>query len=162
MVQESKGRKCIVAVRIRGTVSAQREARATMRLLGLTRNNYAVLLDDRPSFIGMLEAIRNYVTWGEPTKDIIKRMIEGRGRLFGNRKLTSEFLKNINCESFEDLAQAIFAGKVEYWKLRGVQPIFRMPPPSKGYRGKIKRSYTSGGELGNRGEAINELLNRMV
>jgi large subunit ribosomal protein L30 len=40
--------------------------------------------------------------------------------------------------------------------------VFRLHPPSKGFKGKIKRGYGSGGELGYRGEKINELLRRML
>jgi large subunit ribosomal protein L30 len=35
-------------------------------------------------------------------------------------------------------------------------------PPTKGFKGKIKKSYSAGGELGYRGEKINELIKRMV
>jgi large subunit ribosomal protein L30 len=46
-------------------------------------------------------------------------------------------------------------------KLEGVKPFFRLHPPKKGYRRSVKRPYNNKGELGYRGEAINELARRM-
>jgi len=52
--------------------------------------------------------------------------------------------------------------KAEYQKLPNVQPVFKLPPPSKGFKGKTKKSYGAGGEAGYRGEKINELIKRMA
>jgi len=46
--------------------------------------------------------------------------------------------------------------------LPGVKPVFRLHPPRKGFKGSIKKSYRAGGEAGYRGEAINDLIRRMV
>ncbi|MEM1756895.1 MAG: uL30 family ribosomal protein, partial [Candidatus Bathyarchaeia archaeon] len=69
-------RKCIAAIKIRGTIRAPLEVRETLRMLNLKRTNHAILIDDRPSFIGMLRTAQNYVTWGEISKDTIALLIE--------------------------------------------------------------------------------------
>ena len=46
-------------------------------------------------------------------------------------------------------------------KTVGIKPIFRLHPPRKGYEG-IKRPFTMKGALGNRGDKINNLLERMI
>jgi len=33
-----------------------------------------------------------------------------------------------------------------------MQPVFKLHPPTKGFKGKIKKGYSMGGELGYRGE----------
>ncbi|MCS7124670.1 MAG: 50S ribosomal protein L30 [Candidatus Bathyarchaeota archaeon] len=152
----------MAAVRIRGVISAPLEVRETLRILNLERNNYAVLIDNRPSFIGMLKTAQNFVTWGEVSKETIVALLKKRGRLVGGKKLTDEYVQKLGFKSLEELAEAIFACKVEYWKLPAVQPYFRLHPPTKGFRGKIKKGYGMGGELGYRGEKINDLLKRMV
>jgi large subunit ribosomal protein L30 len=43
-----------------------------------------------------------------------------------------------------------------------VQPLFWLNPPSKGYKGKTKRGFKAGGEAGYRGEAINDLVKRII
>ncbi|MDH5460353.1 MAG: uL30 family ribosomal protein, partial [Candidatus Bathyarchaeota archaeon] len=68
MPKETKKRKCIIAIRIRGTIRAPRQVRETLQMLHLTRNNYAVLIDNRPSFLGMLKTAQNFVTWGEASR----------------------------------------------------------------------------------------------
>jgi len=161
-VTETKERKCICAVRVRGTISASRDVRETLKILHLTRNNYAVLIDNRPSFIGMLKAAQNFITWGETSKEIVHMLITKKGRLVGNKKLTEEYAQTAGFKSLDELAEAIFNCRVEYLKLPNVQPVFKLHPPTKGFKGKIKKSYGTGGELGYRGEKINELIKRMV
>jgi large subunit ribosomal protein L30 len=131
-------------------------------MLHLTRNNHAILIDDRPSLIGMLKAAQNYVTWGEPSKEIVNMLMKKKGKLLGNKKLTEEYAQTAGFKSLDELAEAIFECRAEYLKLPNVQRIFKLHPPSKGFKGKIKKSYGPGGELGYRGEKINELIKRMI
>ena len=150
MAQKTETVKPLVVVRIRGVVSAQREARETLNLLSLSHTNHAVIVDSRPSYKGMLQRVNSYVTYGEPTKETITMMLQKRALLAGDKKLTEEYLtKIVNC-------------KVEYNKLPDVQTRFRLHPPSKGYKGKTKKGFKAGGEAGYRAEAINALVQRMV
>ncbi len=162
MSKKADERKCLVAVRVRGTVSAMREARATLDLLRLNRTNHAVLVDNRPAFIGMLRQAQAYVTWGEASPETVAYMLQKRGRLAGGKKLTDEYAVKAGYKSLDDLAKAIASCKAEYWKLPDVQPVFKLSPPTKGFKGKTKKSFRAGGEAGYRGEAINELVKRMV
>ena len=161
MAEEAKQRRCIVAVRVRGIISAKREARETLQMLHLTRNNYGVLVDNRPSFLGMLQAAQNYTTWGEVSRETLYALIEERGRLLGNKRLTEEYLQKNGYKSLRELADAVFNCQVEYWKLPNIQPVFKLHPPTKGFKGNIKKSYKAGGELGYRAASINELVKRM-
>jgi large subunit ribosomal protein L30 len=131
-------------------------------MLNLTRNNYAVLIDNRHSFLGMLKTAQNFITWGETSPETVSMIIRKRGRLAGNKKLTDEYAQEIGYESLEELAEAIFNCHVEYRKLLNVQPVLRLHPPTKGFKGKVKKGYGMGGELGYRGGKINELIKRMI
>jgi large subunit ribosomal protein L30 len=131
-------------------------------MLNLTRNNRAVLIDDRPSYLGMINTVRDYVTYGEPSEESVLSLIKEKGRLQGNKKLTDEYAQRTGHKSLEELATAVSACRVEYWKLPNIQPVFRLHPPTKGFKRKIKKSYGAGGELGYRGNNIMELLNRML
>lgn len=157
-----KGSKCLVAVRVRGSVNVRKDIGDTLRMLNLTRNCHATIIDDRPSYIGMLQKVQNQVTWGEASKDTILMLLKERGRLVGNKKITDEYVKKIGFESIDDLAEAIYNLKVEFNKLPGIKPVFRLHPPSKGYKGSVKKSWKSGGVTGYRGEAINDLIKRMI
>ena len=149
-------------VKVRGTIRAQREVRETLKMLRLTRTNNAVLIDNRPSYIGMLYRVQNYVTWGEVSKETVALMLKERGRLAGGKKLTDESVEKLGFKSIDVLADAIASCKAEYQKLSNVQPFFKLRPPSKGFKGKTKKSFAAGGEAGYRGEKIKDVIKRMV
>jgi len=157
-----KGQKCLAVVRIRGTVNVRKEVEDTLRMLNLQRNCHATLIDDRPSLLGMLRKAQSFITWGEASKETIALLLKKRGRIVGNRKLTDEYAKKIGYDSLDALAEAIYNLKVGLKDLPGVKPVFRLHPPRKGFRGTVKKSYSAGGEAGYRGEAINDLIRRMV
>ena len=139
-----------------------KETRETLELLRLTHTNHAVLIDSRPAYKGMLQRASNYVTWGEINKDTIASMLTKRGRLAGHKKLTAEYLQKTGYGSIDDLADAILSCKIAYKNLPDIEPRFKLHPPSKGYKGLTKKSYNAGGEAGYRGEAINDLVKRMI
>jgi len=163
LTEEAKEqRKCFAVVKIRGTIRSSRDVRETLQMLRLTHTNHAVLIDNRVSFLGMLKTAQNYVTWGEASKETVVALIKKRGLLAGRKKITDEYAQKNGFKSVEDLADAVFNCRAEYWKLPNIQPVFKLHPPSKGFKGKIKKSYNVGGELGYRGEKINELIMRMI
>jgi large subunit ribosomal protein L30 len=162
LTEKPEQHKCIAVVRIRGLVSASKEARETLEMLNLKHSNHAALVDDRPSYSGMLRAVRDYVTYGEPSKETVAILIEKKGRSAGDKRLTEEYAQKSGFKSLAELVEAVNTGRAEYWKLPNIQPYFRLHPPSKGYKGKIKRNYGSGGELGYRGDKIDDLLKRML
>ena len=155
-------RKCLAVIRVRGVSDIFREIKDTLQMLHLTRNCHATLIDDRPSHLGMLRKAKDYLAWGEVSKEGVVLLLTKRGRLAGNRKLTDRYVQEIGYESIEDLAEAVHKIKVEYNGLRGVKPIFRLRPPKKGFSGKVKRSFASGGVTGDRGQAIDDLIRRMA
>ena len=105
MAQKTEECKPYVVVKIRGTVSAQKEVRETLTFLHLTHTNHAVLIDSRPSYKGMLQRVNNYVTWGEPSKETVAMMLQKRARLAGEKKLTDEYIQKIGYKSIDDLAE---------------------------------------------------------
>jgi len=158
----SEKQKCLAVVRVRGLADASSEVRETLGLLHLTRNCHATLVNDSPSYIGMLRKAQHLIAWGEISKENIALLLRERGRLVGNKKLTDEYAQKINYKSLDDVAEALFNGTIEYKNLKDIKPVFRLHPPSEGYKGKVKKSYSVGGVTGYRGEAINDLVERMV
>ncbi|MGQ9565696.1 MAG: 50S ribosomal protein L30 [Candidatus Bathyarchaeales archaeon] len=158
----SEKRKCLAVVRVRGVGDASIEVRETLKLLHLNRTCHATLITDRPSYIGMLQKAQHLITWGEISKENIALLLKEKGRLTGNKKLSQEYMQRIGYKSLDDLAEALFNGKIEYKNLKDIKPVFRLHPPSKGYKGKVKKTYAMGGVTGYRGEAINDLVERMV
>ncbi len=159
--QQTETYKCIVVVKVRGEISARRESKETLAMLHLSHSNHGIIIDSRPSYLGMLQRVHNYVTWGEVTKETVALMLTKRGKLVGGKALTEENVQTLGYKSIDELAEALFTCKVDQRKL-AMQPRFRLHPPKKGYKGKTKKSFQAGGEAGYRGEAINKLVQRMV
>jgi len=155
-------RKCLAVIRVRGVSSVFREIEETLQMLHLTRNCHATLIDDRPSYVGMLHKAKNYVTWGEVSKESVELLLRERGRIAGNKKLTDEYIREVGYKSLDNLAETIHKTEVEYNSLPNIKPVFRLHPPKKGFKGKVKKSYTAGGVTGYRGETINDLIRRMI
>jgi len=110
----------------------------------------------------MLLKVKDYVTWGPIDADTATLLVKERGRLSGRKPVDEKVLKELgNYKSHEDLGKALAVGNATWSKLDGTVRVFRLHPPRKGYEG-LKRTYNIGGALGDRGENINVLLQRMV
>ena len=157
-----KGRRCLAVIRVRGVSDVWSEVEDTLKMLNLTRNCHATLVDDRPSYLGMLRKAQNYITWGEVSKEAILLLLKKRGRLIGGKRIDEEYVERLGYRTLDELAEAIYNLKVSFKELPDVKPVFRLHPPKGGYKGKIKRSYRVGGVTGYRGEAINDLIRRMA
>ncbi len=152
----------LAVVRVRGTINIKRDIRDTLAMLGLTRVNHCILIPESPQYKGMLQKVKDYVTWGSLDEDTATRLIQERGRMSGGHPVDGKALKALGSfKSVDALAKAVVEGKVTWSKLEGAVPVFRLHPPRKGYEG-IKRAYGEGGALGDRGQDINGLLQRML
>ena len=65
-------------VRVRGTVNVNPNIKKTLQLLNLSRANHCVLLDESKSAKGMLQVVKDYVTWGEVTDEIVSQLLQKR------------------------------------------------------------------------------------
>ena len=155
-------RRCLAVVRVRGVSDVFRETKENLNMLHLNRNCHATLIDDRSSYLGMLRKAQHLVAWGEISKEAIALLLKKRCRLVGNKKLTDQYAQEVGYESLDELAEAIHKLEVEYGRLPNIKPVFRLRPPKKGFKGKVKRSYAAGGVTGYRREAINDLIKRMT
>lgn len=132
--KEEKTAKKIAIVRIRGDINVKNPIIKTLKMLNLYKKNYCVVYDAKPSILGMVQKIKDYVTWGEVDQETLKLLKEKRGEKTKDKK-GKEIMK----------------------------PYFRLNPPRKGFGRKgIKAPFTIGGALGNRKEKINDLIKRMV
>jgi large subunit ribosomal protein L30 len=151
----------IIALRVRGRTGIKGEVGDTLKMLRLTRINHAVLLQDNPSYQGMLLKGKDYITWGEIDQETLTQLIEKRGRLPGRERVTSEVLAELgDYSSAEELSEALIKEETTL-EDSGLKPIFRLHPPRKGYN-HIRKSFKEGGTLGYRGEEISELIKKMV
>ncbi|MEA1904955.1 MAG: uL30 family ribosomal protein, partial [Candidatus Hadarchaeota archaeon] len=53
----------LAVVRIRGSVNVSRDVEETLWMLGLARVNHCVVVHDSSSYKGMLQKVKDFVTW---------------------------------------------------------------------------------------------------
>jgi len=148
-------------IRIRGRAGVNRDVAQTLRYLRLTRVNHLIILPKNRVTDGMLRKAKDYITWGEIDRETLAELISRKGRLIGDRPIDLEYLKKLNFNSFEELADAILEKKVRYDRLPEVKPVFRLNPPRGGFK-NTKRSFRENGDLGYRQKHINDLIKRMM
>ena len=149
-------------IRVRGQPDVSYDIEYTMGLLGVNRVNHCAIVPENASTKGMLQKVKDYTTYGEINAETLAQLIRVRGRLSGDRMITDEYLaENSEFKTVDELAKAIIENDYRMKDVEAAKPVFRLHPPVKGYEGN-KRSYKNGGALGYRGEAINDLIARML
>lgn len=149
-------------IRVRGQADVSHDISHTMDLLNLTKVNHCVIVPENDVTKGMLQKVKDYCTWGLVDGETLAAMIRARGRLAGDREITDDYLKeNTEFASVDELAKAMIENDCRMRDIAAAKPVFRLHPPAKGYEG-IKRPYSTGGALGYRAEAINDLIKRML
>lgn len=149
-------------IRVRGQPDVSYDIEYTMGLLGVNKVNHCAIVPENASTKGMLQKVKDYTTYGEINAETLAELIRVRGRIEGDKMITDEYLaENSDFKSVDELAKAIIENDYRMKDVKAAKPVFRLHPPVKGYEGN-KRSYKNGGALGYRGEAINDLIARML
>ena len=148
----------IAIIRLRGPSGMSYDNEYTLKLLNLKRANHATILNYSKNIAGMLRKVNGFITWGEIDEKTLLNLLSKKSNL------NIEMIKKAGYNSIEELTHALYKGEINISKLKkiGFKPIFRLHPPSHGFKKSIKRKFKSNGEAGYRGKAINDLLNKMI
>jgi len=149
-------------IRVRGTVNVDGKIKDTLKMLRLTRANHCVIIPESATYKGMLQVVKDYVTWGEIESKTMAELLKQRGQLLGGIKLTDKIVKSTTgYDTITAYGDALLAGEAKLKDFKDLKPVFRLSPPRKGHSG-VKRAFTIGGALGYRGDKINQLIRRMI
>ncbi len=152
--------KRIAVVRIRGKKGVNLKVEDTLKMLKLTRVNHCTLIKDDKVYSGMLEKVKDHITWGEVGEEAVNQLLTNRGELVSNEKLTDAYVKKrTKHSSIKGFSKAFVKFEADLEDIPGLKKIFRLHPPRKGHEG-IKRTFRQGGALGHRDD-IKGLLNKM-
>jgi len=135
---------CLLVVRLRGTVNVPHWAETTLRLLNLHKRFSATLVADTPSIKGMLKEVQHYVAWSPVDAELIKELLEKRGKVSRKKRLTLEDVKKLGFEDFASLAASLAEGKVSLNRLKMIKPFFALHPPRGGFPASSRRLYKDG------------------
>jgi large subunit ribosomal protein L30 len=138
----------MAVILLRGMVKTDKDICDTLHMLRLNRKHHCVLLTEKQK--GMIQKARNWITWGEISDEMLKKMVTKRGRYAAN--------KRVNPDDVDKIIEQIKNKKVKEWEIK---PVFRLTPPSKGFKKSTRHAYPKG-ELGYRGDKINLLMKRMI
>ncbi len=148
-------------IRLRGSVNTKPEIKDTLKMLRLNQINHCVVVPDTPNYKGMIQKVKDYVAYGTINADTLALILENRGRIVGGDRLTDEYVaQNSGFKSIREFAEALVSGRAAMSDVSGLNPVFRMHPPRKGHAG-LKRTFQQGGALGNYGEDISLLVEKM-
>lgn len=148
-------------IRIRGTIGNKRKVEDALKMLRLNAVNNCVIVPDNAVYKGMLNFVKDSVTYGEINKETLVAMLKKRLRLKGDKRIDENTFKAIiKFDSIDAFADELIKGKVKLNDFEQLQPLFRLTPPSKGF--KSVREHYPKGDLGYRENEINELLMRMI
>jgi len=143
-------------IRLRGKVTRSAQVADTLRMLRLTRQNHCVIVPETPAYRGMVKKVKDFITWGEVTPEVVAKLLLKRGGL------TDAVVKeNSRFKSVWDFSQALAKGDATVADVKGLRPVLRLHPPKGGFIA-IKRPFRDRGDLGYRGAEINGLLERMI
>ena len=139
----------LAAIRIRGLIGIKSTIEDNLKMLRLYKKNYCVVIPSTQVNLGMMQKANDYITWGEVSDEIYNILIEKKGEEFKGRE--------------KDSKEKIIYNDFILVNNKKIKRYFRLNPPRKGFGRKgIKHSFKNGGALGYRGEAMNDLIKRMV
>ena len=142
----------LAVIRISGMVKVNKNIAETLERLRLRRKYSCVILDEKKVEIkGMIDKVRDFVAYGEIDEATLKKLVKGRGKKVGDKELEDK--------EVEEVVKGILEGKKIEDINEKVKSFFRLHPPRKGIDSK---HHFPKGVLGNNGDKINDLIERML
>lgn len=77
---EADGKQDIAVVLVKGTIGARSGVKSTLKMLRLHTKNVCVIVKNTPSFMGMINRVKDFVTYGEVSDETIKLLHDKRGK----------------------------------------------------------------------------------
>ncbi|MBN2127046.1 MAG: 50S ribosomal protein L30 [Candidatus Diapherotrites archaeon] len=152
----------LAVIKVRGVIGASYDLKHTLNLINLTKTNHLVLIQDTAQMKKMVHKVKDYVTYGEISKEMLAKVLEKKARITETKKLTLEALKEMKIKDYNELAEQLISGKTTLKKL-GIKRVFRLKAPRKGYgRQGTGKPFKIGGALGYRATAIDDLIKKMI
>ncbi|MGI0031404.1 MAG: 50S ribosomal protein L30 [Nitrososphaeraceae archaeon] len=152
----------LLVVRMRGTVNVPYWALTTLKNLYLNKKFSATLVPETKNYLGMLIKINQWVAWSKADSDIIKTLIEKRGKKKSPTLESKDGNKSkSDYKGIDELVDVIVNNKIKFSDQNNIKPWFSLNPPKGGFKKNTKRQFSDGGILGNNKELL-EIVKRMV
>jgi len=151
-----------LVVRMRGTVNVPFWALTTLKNLYLNKRFSATVVPETSDYLGMLRKINQWVAWSKADSDIVKTLIEKRGKKKTPKLDTQkESERKDEYKGIDELVNVIVNDKIKFSDQNSIKPWFSLNPPKGGFKRKSKKQFSDGGILGNNKDLL-EIVKRMV
>jgi large subunit ribosomal protein L30 len=139
----------LAIIRIKGAVGLRKPIKETLERLRLRRKYVCVLIEPGKENLGMVKRVKDFISFGEVSKETLIKLVEKRGQLLDKTKKIDA----------KKIVEEIEKGK----KLENLnlKPFFRLHPPRGGIESK-KHFGVGKGVLGDNKDSINKLIERML
>jgi len=138
----------ICIIRIKGRVKIDWDVKETLERLRLGKKyTCVVLVNPNREQEGMIKKLRNFVAFGNISKEVLEKLIDTRGQKIDEKKKLDP----------RKIVEELEKGKT--YESLNLKPFFRLHPPRRGIQSK---QHFPKGVLGDNGEKINDLVLRML
>src|SRR3989442_3783008 len=96
-------------------------------MLRLTRQNHCVIVPENPAYRGMVKKVKDFITWGEVTPEVVAKLLLKRGGL-----TDAAVKENSRFKSVWDFSQALAKGERTGAGVKGPRPVPPLHPPRAG------------------------------
>jgi 60S ribosomal protein uL30 len=163
------GAKVAVVMRIRGIIGIHPKVGRILQLLRLRQINNVVFVKLNKATLTMLNWVEPYISYGYPSVKTVKNLVYKRGfakverqRIpIMNNLIVDQNLGEFGIRCVEDLIHEIVTVGPHFKQANNFLWPFKVSNPKGGFSHK-KFHYNQGGDAGNRGDLINQLLARCI
>ncbi|KAL6141107.1 hypothetical protein ACLB2K_059398 [Fragaria x ananassa] len=165
---ETTNPQLLLVIRIQGKNDMHPAVRKNLYSLNLRRIFNAVFVRADEAMLEKLQRVEPYVTYGYPDLKNVKELIYKKGYAKINKQrvpltdnnLIEEALAKYNIICIEDIVHEIASTGKYFKEAASFLWPFTLNKPEVGLKG-VKARFQDGGDTGDRGDKINELISKM-
>jgi len=162
--------KLVFVVRVRGIIGVSPKVRKILQLLRLRQINNGVFVRVNAATIKMLRLVEPFIAYGYPSLKTVRELIykRGYGKLNGQRvplssnEVIQAGLGQFGIECVEDLVHEIFTVGAHFKEASNFLWPIKLSSPRGGVRGKKLIHFNEGGQCGQQGVYVNQMIARML
>ena len=136
----------IAVIRIAGQAGIRTDVEETLKRLNIHRKLTCTLVDSKDNKFNMVKSVRDFVTYGEISDELVKQIILNRGETLEGKKIAEK-----------DVVKIIEGIKKGDWKIK---KFFRLHPPRGSFKKSTKIAYPKG--ILGENKDIAKLIERML
>jgi large subunit ribosomal protein L7e len=161
--------KLVFVLRIKGINKIDPKMKKTLQLLRLLQINSGVFVRLTKATSEMLRVVEPFVAYGYPNQKSVRELIykRGYGKVDGQRipltdnEIIEQHLGKYGMICMEDLIHEIFTVGPNFKQASNFLWPFKLNSPNGGFKARKFKHFVEGGDLGNREDAINQLIRQM-